>query len=364
MSDATPALPFSEKSFYLDEFRGRTIAFALAEPCDAPPLLAVLDELARNQTRSLLFASDPAWLEALLGEPPEELDQPLLSARLWRRLRARQRAGVQVPAEFDLATRAGDTCLRLGVTKLVWIDRGGGLVRPDGGRVSFVDMGELEKWIAGGGERAPLLACLRSLVAAGLPAVNLCTVDGLGDELFTWSGSGTLLTRERYASVRWLGLDEFDAARDLVRRGVAEGFLVERSDDEIDRVLAQGFGAFIGGRHLAGIGTLLVHEPTGGGDGERCGEVASLYTLTRFLGEGVGGHLVAFALERAAAQGLEHVFACTTSERVAAFFERCGFERVPLDRLPASKWASYDAERRRRVIALSHATPVPESSSD
>lgn len=346
MTEATPALPFSEKGFYRDEFRGRTLAFVLAQPCDLAPLTAVLDDLATNQTRALLFGSDEDVLEALLGEVAEPLRAPLLAARVWRRLRSRQRAGVCVPAGEDLAARCGEVCLRLGLTKLVWIDPQGGLLRADASASSFVDLAELEKKIAAGSERNELLVRLRSLLAAGLPAVNLCTVEGLADELFTWSGSGTLFTRERYASVRWLALDEFDAARELIRRGVDEGYLVERNDDAIDRILAQGFGVFIEGRHLAGIGALLEHGA------DRAGEVASLYTLTRFIGEGVGAHLVRFALEQAEAQGLACVFACTTSQRVAAFFERCGFARVGPEQIPASKWQGYDPARRPRVIPL------------
>ena len=63
----------------------------------------------------------------------------------------------------------------------------------------------------------------------------------------------------------------------------------------------------------------------------------------------MGGHLVAFARERARERGLRRVFACTTSERVGAFFERQGFRRVEPSELPPEKWASYDSERRSRV---------------
>jgi N-acetylglutamate synthase-like GNAT family acetyltransferase len=63
----------------------------------------------------------------------------------------------------------------------------------------------------------------------------------------------------------------------------------------------------------------------------------------------VGGHLVAHAVERGQALGLAAVFACTTSERVAAFFLRQGFREVPQEELPASKLRCYDASRRARL---------------
>mgnify|MGYP001971588669 CR=1 FL=1 len=81
-------------------------------------------------------------------------------------------------------------------------------------------------------------------------------------------------------------------------------------------------------------------------------EIVSLYTLTRFLGEGVGGFLIRYALQEAAEAGFAGVFACTTSERVERFFTRHGFEAVEATVLPAAKWARYPADRRRRVRCL------------
>ena len=78
-------------------------------------------------------------------------------------------------------------------------------------------------------------------------------------------------------------------------------------------------------------------------------EIASLYTVTRFLGEGVGGHLVSYAVELAEAQRLRAVFACTTLEWVGAFFERSGFCEVSQDDVPSSKWRGYEPARKARV---------------
>jgi amino-acid N-acetyltransferase len=129
----------------------------------------------------------------------------------------------------------------------------------------------------------------------------------------------------------------------LIARGTAEGYLAARTQEQLDVVLASGFGAFVEGYHLAGIGALLVD------DGTRSAEIASLYTLTRFLGEGVGGHLVAYALARSRERKLDYVYACTTSERVGAFFERHAFRVAGPDEVPTAKWRGYDPDRRTRV---------------
>ena len=102
------------------------------------------------------------------------------------------------------------------------------------------------------------------------------------------------------------------------------------------------------GRLPTGVGALL---PT---DGEPAGEICSLYTLTRFLGEGIGCDLVRFACARAAAAGLAYVYACTTSARVEGFFHRLDFRTVSPAEIPATKWERYPPDRRDRVICVRH----------
>ncbi len=342
---------FSEKAFYLREFQGRTLALAIPTRArgDVAPLVPVLSELEANRTRVVLISPAPSALEALPGTKLLAAEGDALEGAVWRGFADAPRVGLVVDGERAFEPACGEIALRLGVPKLIWIDPDGGLARPDGSRLSFVgleELGRLRRDGISGGARAALLAEVERALTAGLPAVNLCAAEGLADELFTYAGSGTLFTRDRYVEVRRLGLDDYDAADDLLARGVDEGYLAPRTPAEIDRILANGFGAFVEGRYLAGIGALLEHAE------ERAGEIASLYTLTRFLGEGVGAHLVSFALDLASQRSCTYVFACTTSERVVGFFERQGFERVAGEAVPAAKWRGYDPERRARAVCL------------
>jgi len=347
-----PGSGFLEKDFYLREFRGRSlvIAAAAADLRDPRPLLPVLAELTENGTRVVLLSTERAVLDPIVGGQILSAATPHLEAVAWRRLRDQPRLGVLIGGSLAFGPACRDAALRLRCSKLLWIDRDGGLVRPGGDRLSFVHLDELRELLATPGaasaRRVALLREIEAMLEAGLPAVNVCTLDGVAEELFTYAGSGTLFTQDRYVIVRPLGLDDLDAADDLIARGVEEGYLAPRAPQVIDEVLAGGFGAFVEDRHLAGIGALLVDAPT------RSGEIASMYTLTRFLGEGIGGHLVSYARGLARDQGLAYVFACTTSERAAAFFERNGLRRVGQGEVPPSKWRGYDTERRSRVICL------------
>ncbi len=341
---------FSERDFYQREFRGRTLAIIVSRAEFAAPLVPVLAELEGAGSRSLVIAREARLLEELGCRSLLRASDPRLEGNVWRALHASACVGIVVARAEDFGDHARAIACKLGVFKLVWLDPEGGLRTKSGERLAFVHRAELADLLAEprrlSSAQAPRLRLWREIadmLDAGLPAINVCTPEGLGDELFTYAGSGTLFTRERYVTVRPLGVDDFDAAHDLLRRGVDEGYLAPRDEAEVDALLASGFGAFVEGRDLAGIGSLL---PSLDGRGA---EIAGLYTVTRYLGEGVGFSLVAHALAEARQRALAYVFACTVSERVGAFFERNGFASVAPDELPAPKWQDYDPGRRERL---------------
>jgi N-acetylglutamate synthase-like GNAT family acetyltransferase len=380
--------PFGEKEFSLEEFRGRGVLVALepsvvASRARLTVLARTLAELVRNETRVVLYwpsdeSASVRRLQAVLGAlparrgrdgEPVRLEATALAttaglatvrAALWRRLRRAGVAAVVAAADEAFPNAALRLAAGLGVRKAVLLHPAGGL-SPGGKALSFVDENVLEtllrdgqaEW-AGMGGRRPLLASVRTALASGVAAVNVCTPNGVAKELFTYAGSGTLFTEGDYCRVEPLALEAFSQAERLLERGQRESVLKRRSPDEIATLLANGFGAFLGGRHLAGVASLL----TAPYEAERAGEIAALYTITRFKGEGLGARLVQRLLTEARAAGLAHVFACAVDARAQRFFDQIGFERVPAAALPAAKWTGYDRRRRRRVVCF-HAPSPP-----
>lgn len=380
--------PLAEKSFYLDEFRAHTLCISarLAEADDLEPLCAVVRDLIANDTRVVLLLGERTRRKAtraritralrggLLTEATADLfpqrggrpsfaglvetlePQPQKDhlAALWRALRrAPVFAGI-VP-ENHLLDVAQWITGRLRIHKWVILDPGGGLRAPGGTPISFMDdsvlvevlrVGEAE-W-AGMNERRSVLEAVRHALRVGVQAVNLCALDQLATELFTYEGAGTLFTLEDYCRIERLGIDDFEEVERLLQRGEREGFLKERDDRETAAILLNGFGATIGQHHLAGVCGLLT-EPY---KRTRAGEIAGLYTMTRFKSEGVGARLLRRAIEEAKAAGLRYVFACTTNTNAACFFERQGFRRVGKSDVPAAKWQGYDRQRLPRVAVL------------
>ncbi|MCH9685909.1 MAG: hypothetical protein K0V04_31030 [Deltaproteobacteria bacterium] len=333
--------PFSERSFYAQEFHGRVMGIVVPDEATlhSPALASVVEELEANAGRVILITE--AGLDAGHHDSPVvELGTPRFPGKVWRAMQSSRTIRVTGPT---MAESAFDVATALGLFKVIYLSSGGGLSDDDGRRLSFADIGELRlRRTEAPAHQAQLLAQIEKLLDAGVPNVNLCTVDGLHEELFSYRGSGTLFTRERYVDVRRLGIEDFDAAADLIERGTSEGYLAPRSDEQLEFLLADGFGAFVG-RHLAGIGALRVPS------GAQAGEVASLYTLTRFSGGGVGAHLIRFAIDEARRLELDFAYACTTLPRVGAFFGRQGFRPVDQGEIPAEKWSGYEDERRQRV---------------
>lgn len=351
MSTTRRAPAFSERAFYLREFRGRTLAIACRATSLRQPrrLRAVIETLVRNGTRVLLLSTRAEALRPVVGDRVigEGWGEAGFSARVWRRLRREGRLGVVCGDEGSFTEACCGLAATVRVFKLVWIDSGGGL-RSGGRRLSFVHRAELRALPPEeAGRRAPLLSAIEGLLGRGVDTVNICTLDGLREELFTYDGSGTLFTRDRYIEVRSLSIDDFDAAHGLIARGVKEGALLRRRPGEVDKILSAGFGAFVEGRDLAGVASLLPYPATP--DAAAAGEIACLYTLTRFLGEGVGAELVEHALREGKRRRMAQVFATTTNSAAGRFFSRRGFSRVGRERVPARKWQGYDARRLRRV---------------
>jgi amino-acid N-acetyltransferase len=396
MAPRRAAVVFTEKEFYLDEFRGRTLVFAVHH-AGSPDRLRALGEVARdlliNDTRVLILLGGPtarerAALRALerplaglpsaaqvplpfpkvslgpgdgagpvLSLAADEIAKPAITdallVRLWEIMRGTPffLGLCDVDTPEHLAGFAARLAARLRVHKLVIADPAGGIQSAGTERpLSFMDESMTTQLLATGeaesvglAPRRALLDAVRTGLVEGVSSINVCTLDGIARELFTYEGSGTLFTREDYCKVERLSLDDFHEVEKVLERGQREGYLKVRTPEEIAPILFSGYGATIGQHHLAGVCSLQTERY----EAERAGEIVGLYTITRFKGEGVGVKLIACMKTVGRERGLVFLFACTTQERVGQFFERQGFRQIPQSEAPPAKWIGYDDARRR-----------------
>jgi N-acetylglutamate synthase-like GNAT family acetyltransferase len=368
------SLSFAEKEFYLDEFHEKSLLFALRVAdwrfdTEIRAALEVFETLLRNDTRVLLLLeSSPgnqqqvAALHAHLAgvvKTPHVVDlsvtAPLdqLCGQIWEILRAtrlfvgRWPAGAPVP----LDRCAQRIAVGLRIYKLVLLDPPGGLSL--GGKlVSFMHGPGLQELLragkaeaAGLGARRSTLEAIRDTLAGGVTSVSLCPLPGIGRELFTYEGCGTLFTRADYCQVEKLGIDDFHEVEKLLQRAQQAGYLKPRTPPEMARLLLHGYGARLGPATVepAGFCALLPYPE------EQAAEIVGLFTITRYQGEGIGGRLVDFMVQEGERQGLTYIFACTTQAGAQRLFARHGFRQVPPEAVAAAKWHGYDPERRQQV---------------
>lgn len=372
----------AERAFYLREFRGKSLVFAVnAADLTAPEsylqVARVLEALAANDTRSIVAVETaesgaerravdalhrhlcnnlPALpVPALLLQPPDA-DESCL--RVWETLRSTpvfiglwpaSRRGAVSPAALGLATR-------LKVYKLVLLDRRGGFT-VDGAALSFVNRplsAETRSRMVRGqppDDRERQIATAQRALAAGVASVSVCAPADLAAELFTYEGCGTLFTPTDYCRVERLAVDDFPEAERLLHRGEHAGALRERRPAEVSRLLLHGYGARLGTeRELVGFCALLPFPDAA------AAEIAGLYTSLRFHGGGIGSRLVLKALDEARTRGLAYVFACTNQAAAGRLFERLEFRRVTEHDVPASKWHAYPSDRKRGLCVYRHET--------
>jgi amino-acid N-acetyltransferase len=373
---AAPAV-FTEKNFYLEEFYGKSLLFALVPPSgerlsDLDSLVTTLRELRRNQTRCIVIVS-PSGLSRLLrrlGRLAPASPPPLFNpshglrsrpyppdaavAKIWEHLRAGSTvvASTTTDDAEDLTVFARELASRLRVFKLIFLDRAGGLVGRGGERLAFVEMKRIPRVMRRirGRLRRTVVRAAEHALKDGVGSVNLVAPRSVYAELFSFIGEGTLFTELQYGWVRPVSIDDFEEVEALIVRAQGEGYLLPRAPEQISQLLPSCFGYRVGDEHLAGICSLLT-EPY---HRERAGELTALYTLTRFQGEGVAVELVREVLKEAAARRLRYVFACTAESRAERFFERMGFRRVPREAVPAAKWRGYDRARIARLAIFRH----------
>ncbi len=353
-----------ERAFYVAEFAGATIVVALAEP--DPVTVASLgwtaEALAGGGSRMVLvvgteadaIGGDRAELAAVLPSVPVVLTgsaewaqdaEPDWMARLWLAITDQSEVVVEVPAGTESLV-AASLAAALRALKLVVTDPGGGWGSP---ARSFVDVHDpaygFEAALADRQDGA-VVAAVRTALAGGVTSVNLCPPHDVYEELYAFDGVGSLFTSGDYLQLDPLRVDDLPAVEALVAQGTADGLLRPRTRLEVARLAVTGLGARVqSSGHLVGLASLET-EPYAT---DRLGEVACLYTVSRFSGAGAGGLLVDGLAERAAELGLRALFAVTVSAEAAAFFARRGFTEVAHDQVPPTKWVGYDAQRERQA---------------
>lgn len=127
--------------------------------------------------------------------------------------------------------------------------------------------------------------------------------------------------------IREAALADAPAIAHMLQEYAARGLLLPRTAAEVAADITE-FAVCEHDGGVVGVGALHVYTP-------QLGEIRSVAVRVGCQRHGLGGRLVEWVEGRAAAVGLQRVFALTYRVR---FFERLGFQRIPRARLPEKVW--------------------------
>ncbi len=252
----------------------------------------------------------------------------------------------------DVATSVATA---LAAEKLIFMINGPGVQRGRGRLLRELTLSSAEAWIArtkkstvGRGtdiERflpAAIDACRRGVARAHLVSRH---VDGaLLLELFTHHGIGTMISRDSLERLRPARIDDVGAVLQLIAPLEAEGTLVKRGRERIEREIGY-FTVIDHDRRLIGCAALYPFPSA------RAAELACLVVHPDHRNAGHGEALLLHIEARARAQKLDKLYALTT--HTAHWFVENGFHEVDVSELPAERRQLYNWQRRSKVFVKS-----------
>ncbi|RLA19429.1 MAG: amino-acid N-acetyltransferase [Gammaproteobacteria bacterium] len=167
-------------------------------------------------------------------------------------------------------------------------------------------------------------------------------IDGaLLRELFTRDGVGTLISAEPFEKIRPATLDDIAGIIDLIRPLETEGILIERPHERLE---AEINDYTVISRDGLIIGCSALHLFKEG----KSGEIACVVLHHQYQGGSRGEQLLSYMEKLARSEKLESLFVLTTQSE--HWFIEKGFKQAtPVD-LPTSRQASYDSQRKSKVL--------------
>jgi amino-acid N-acetyltransferase len=160
-------------------------------------------------------------------------------------------------------------------------------------------------------------------------------------ELFTRDGIGTLVSNSPFDQIRPATIEDVGGILDLIEPLEAEGVLVKRSREKLEREIDH-FTVVVRDGATVACGALYPFPA------EACGEIAGVAVEPRYRRHSFGKLLLAALEQQAAAAGLRSVFVLTT--QATHWFQEHGYVRAALDTLPGERRALYNFQRNSQVL--------------
>ena len=241
---------------------------------------------------------------------------------------------------FFITDRLGVMAHGLKIPKEVYVS-GDGVVS----QLKTAQAGELLDLNAAKGydDRLDLVAYAYRACKGGVKRVHV--IDGRAEgmllkEIFSNRGFGTMVYANQHDNIRPLTAGDVPEVLRLMQPAVDDGVLVSRTEADINGHI-DDYAVYEVDGTIHACAALLTYP-------DRQGEIAGMVVDEMYKGLGIGGRMVSYLLERAAAKKLKKVFVLTT--QTFDWFSQVGFTRGKLADLPPGRRQSYNRKRNPLIL--------------
>ncbi len=239
------------------------------------------------------------------------------------------------------------TAKSLGAEKLIFFSDGAVIDRT-GRNVADATAAEAEELLARSkrltADTRLYLAHAVEAVRGGVKRAHIINrrVDGaLLIELFTYDGSGCMITTDTLERLRPATIDDVGGILQLIEPLEEQGILVRRGRELLEREIGR-FMVMEHDRVILGCAALYPFPKA------RAGELACLAVRPEYRGEGYGEKLMGAIEQKARMAGMSKLFVLTT--RAEHWFVERGFAEADVSALPEEKRSLYNWQRRSVIL--------------
>lgn len=164
-------------------------------------------------------------------------------------------------------------------------------------------------------------------------------------ELYTRDGSGTMVYRDHYETIRRARIEDVGGILNLIRPLEEEGVLVKRSRERLETEV--GYFTVMEKDNLL-IGCAGLYPVPNGNEDEKAGELACVAIHPEYRKSGRAAKLLTHIERQASKLALKQLYTLTT--QTAHWFIEQGFTETHVDMLPVERRSLYNYQRKSKVF--------------
>ena len=159
-------------------------------------------------------------------------------------------------------------------------------------------------------------------------------------EIFSNRGFGTMIYANQHDNIRPMAIGDVPEVLRLMQPAVDEGILVPRAEADLAEHI-DDYAIYEVDGTIHACAALIVYP-------DRQGEIAGMMVDEMYKGLGIGGRMISYFIERAAAKKLKSVFVLTT--QAADWFSQLEFTHGKITDLPPQRQENYNRKRKSLIL--------------